>query len=53
MTFIANTLFVIFTLFCLLFIVLSIINKDKTSLFDGASSERQEKNEDYNKDYYP
>lgn len=54
MTFIANILFVIFILFCLWFIVSSIIYRHKVSNYlDGSQSERQKKNEDYNMDYHP
>ena len=54
MTFIANVLFVIFILFCLWFIVSSIIYRHKVSNnLDGSQSERQKKNEDYNMDYHP
>lgn len=53
MELIANALFIIFILFCLWFIVGSIIYRDKTSPFEGSQSERQKKNEDYNMDYHP
>ena len=52
-TYIANTIFVIFLLFCLWLIVCSIIYRDKTSNDLTGQSERQKKNDDYNTDYYP
>jgi hypothetical protein len=52
-TYIANTLFILFILFCVWFIVCSIIYRDKPSNDLTGQSERQKKNDDYNTDYHP
>jgi hypothetical protein len=52
-TYIANTLFILFILFWVWFIVCSIIYRDKPSNDLNGQSERQKKNDDYNTDYYP
>ncbi len=53
-TYIANTLFIIFILFIIWFVVCSIIYRDKPSNdLTGQQSKRQERNDDYNNDYYP
>lgn len=52
-TYIANTIFVVFLLFCLWLIVISIIYRDKPSNDLTGQSERQKKNEDYNNNYHP
>ncbi len=52
-TYIANTLFILFLLFWVWFIVCSIIYRDKPSNDLTGQSERQKKNDDYNTDYYP
>jgi hypothetical protein len=52
-TYIANTLFILFLLFWVWVIVCSIIYRDKPSNDLTGQSERQKKNDDYNTDYYP
>jgi hypothetical protein len=52
-TYIANTIFIIFILFCLWLIICSLIYKDKPSNNFIGQSERQKKNDDYNTDYHP
>ncbi len=53
-TYIANKLFIIFILFMIWFVVGSIIYRYKPSNdLTGHRSERQERNDDYNNDYYP
>jgi|LakMenEpi03Aug12_release.lakeMendotaPanAssembly.Ray.scaffolds.fasta_scaffold2868277_1 hypothetical protein len=55
-TYIANTLFILFILFWVWFIVCSIIYGYKPSNdldLTGHQSERQEKNDDYHFDYHP
>lgn len=51
--YIANSIFIIFILFCAWFMACSIIYRDK-SLNDDSNtqSDRQKKNDDYNTDYY-
>ena len=51
-TYIANTLFIIFILFVIWFVVCSIIYRDQPSNDLTGQSERQKRNDDYNNDYY-
>lgn len=53
-TYTANILFVIFILFMIWFVVCSIIYRYKQpDNLTGQQSERQERNDDYNNNYYP
>ena len=52
-TYITNTLFIIFILFVIWFVVCSIIYRDQPSNDLTGQSERQKRNDDYNNDYYP
>jgi preprotein translocase subunit SecG len=52
-TYIANTIFVLFILFCIYLIVCSIIYRDKPFNDFTGQSERQKKNDDYDTNYYP
>ena len=51
--YIANTLFIIFILFVVWFVVCSIIYRSQPSNDLTGQSERQKRNDDYNNDYYP
>lgn len=51
-TYIANTIFILFIIFCIWFIICSIVYSDKPCNDLSGQSERQKKNEDYDTDYY-
>ncbi len=52
-TYIANTIFILFILFFVWFVIGEIIYKDKPYNDFTGQSERQKKNDDYNNNYYP
>jgi len=53
-TYLANTIFILFIIFCIWFIICSLKYGYKPSDdLTGQQSERQKKNDDYNTDYYP
>jgi hypothetical protein len=51
--YIVYTIFILFLLFCVWFIVCSLIYGDRPTNDLSGQSERQNKNDDYNNDYYP
>ena len=51
-TYIANTIFVLVILFVIYLIVVSYIYRDKSPKDNTGQSERQERNDDYNNDYF-
>lgn len=54
-TYICNTIAIIYFLFLLIIIIVLIIRRDKEPDWYeyGGPSERQIRNDDYNQDYYP
>jgi hypothetical protein len=52
-TILANSLFIIFTLLIILFLVLNSLNKRNDLIDKSGQSERQIKNDDYNSNYHP